>query len=104
MNGLRYASGRERLIGFGQRLTSIASLDPARYQGAALYYEGDFLYSDGEQWKIPTETRPIVRPSALVPTNAAEQAQLRLTEFFEPAWPAANLGGFRGQPQRGFRY
>lgn len=83
-SGITYASGRARLIGFGRRLTSIAALDPARYEGAALYYEGDFLYSDGEQWKIPTETRPIVRPSALVPTNAAEQAQLRLTEFLSP--------------------
>lgn len=84
MSGIRYASGRNRLIGFGQKLTSIAALDPARYEGAALYYEGEFLYSDGEQWKIPTETRPIVRPSALVPTNSAEQAQLRLTEFLSP--------------------
>ena len=31
MSGIRYASGRNRLIGFGQKLTSIAALDPARW-------------------------------------------------------------------------
>jgi len=60
--------------------------DPALFEGAMAYgNDRQFYYSDGAEWVVPSEDVIIARPSALVPTTAFEQMQLRLTEFYSPA-------------------
>jgi len=60
--------------------------DPALFEGAMAYgNDRQFYYSDGVDWVVPSEDVIIARPSALVPTTAFEQMQLRLTEFYSPA-------------------
>jgi len=60
--------------------------DPALFEGAMAYgNDRQFYYSDGVDWVVPSEDVIIARPSALVPTTAFEQMQLRLTQFYSPA-------------------
>lgn len=84
MPNIKYGSGRTLFISRSIPLPNRSLIDPANYRGATIFAENDFLYSDGEQWLIPQETRPIARPAALIPLNDAERILLRATEFFSP--------------------
>lgn len=84
--GLRFL-GQPQFIGRGRPIQSPVgqSLDATLYEGAAIYgSDGQFYYSDGVQWRIPTGVVDIARPSALPPTNSEEAMKLRLTQFFSP--------------------
>ena len=88
----RFLNGGERLlglpgfIGWGRPQPIPIPLNPAEYEGAAVYAEdGEFYYSNGENWVIPTEEVEISRPNPRVPTNSEEQTQLRLSPFRSPA-------------------
>jgi len=84
--GLRFL-GQPQFLGRGRPVQSPVeeSLDATLYEGAAIYgSDGQFYYSDGVQWRIPTGVVDIGRPSALPPTNSEEAKKLRLTQFFSP--------------------
>lgn len=85
-HGTRFL-GAPVFIGRGRAVPSPvgAALDATQYEGAAIYgSDGQFYYSDGVQWRIPTGAVDIARPGALPPTNSEDAAKLRLTQFFSP--------------------
>jgi len=54
--------------------------DPKFYEGSFTYFNGEMYYSNGEDWV--TTDPPVVRtPSALTPTTAIHNRQLRLSPF-----------------------
>lgn len=88
----RFLSGGNRflglpnLIGQGRPHPVPIALDPAKYEGAAIYGEdGQLYFSNRFDWIIPSEDVEISRPSARIPTTAEEQTQLRLSLFRSPA-------------------
>ena len=83
MSNPRYGSGRKQFIGQGIE-ADLGKLDPAAYPGAVAYSDGELWYSDGSEWVVPQDEVDIARPRNLSPTNATEQAQLRLSAFRSP--------------------
>ena len=83
MSNPRYGSGRRQFVGQGIE-ADLSKLDPAAYPGAVAYSDGELWYSDGSEWVVPQDEVDIARPRNLSPTNAAEQAQLRLSPFRSP--------------------
>lgn len=83
MSNPRYGSGRKQFVGQGIE-ADLGKLDPAAYQGAVAYSDGELYYSDGSEWLVPQDEVDISRPRNLAPTNAVEQAQLRLSAFRSP--------------------
>jgi surface protein len=83
MSNPRYGSGKQQFI--GQSIEAdLTVLDPAAYTGAVVYSQGELYYSDGNEWIVPQDEVDIARPRNLAPTNALEQAQLRLSAFRSP--------------------
>jgi hypothetical protein len=82
--GDRFLS-QPNFIGRGRAVPTPITLDPADYEGAALYAaDGQFYYSDGVRWRIPQDTVDIARPAALPPTDSDQARRLRLSPFFSP--------------------
>jgi len=51
MSSVRFASGRERLVGHSLRYTTPIQLDVAAYKGGVVAGEDNLLhYSDGTRW------------------------------------------------------
>jgi hypothetical protein len=83
-----FLSGRRALMGpmIAQSVPLDDVRDPNFYEGSLAYgRDRQLYYSDGVEWSVPVEDVVIARPSALIPTTALEQLQLRLTEFYSPA-------------------
>jgi hypothetical protein len=78
-SGVRYNSGRGRFVGYGSPVPYPITLDPTQYEGAVVYAsDREVYYSDGEDWVVISGA-PIRRPFALIPTNAFQRRQLRLS-------------------------
>ncbi len=87
-DGHRFLRKGARFVGQGQPLAvPLADTFPPRdFEGSVAYgADGQLKYSDGNIWRVPSDTTPVARPVALPPTTSQEQTQLRLTEFFSPA-------------------
>jgi surface protein len=83
---VKYGSGKGKFIGQSIVYPFPIPLDATQHAGSAIVAEdGQFYYSNGSDWVIPTEDVEISRPSARVPTNATEATQLRLSAFRSPA-------------------
>jgi len=82
---VKFGSGKGKFVGQSIIYPFPVPLEAAQHVGAVIVVEdGQLYFSDGADWVIPTEDVDISRPSPLVPTNAAEQTQLRLTNFSSP--------------------
>lgn len=88
MSGVKYGSGRSLFLGRGRVVTVPIenTLPAANYEGAMVYgSDGILYYSNGIEWAPPVDQPPITRPTPLTPTNAVQQTQLRLSNFFSEA-------------------
>lgn len=93
MSNPRYGSGKYRFIGQGIEV-DLSKLDPAAYEGTAVYSQQELYFSNGSDWVIPQDEVDIARPRGLDPTTTEEQAQLRLSALVSPT----------GQTQTGVVY
>lgn len=83
-SGLRFL-GLPNFVGRGKTIDFPIPYDPLRYEGAALIAQnGNFYYSDGNEWKIPSADVLIGRPFAQAPITVEQQLQLRLSPFSSP--------------------
>lgn len=79
---VKFGSGKGKFVGQSIIYPFPIPLEASQHVGAVIVVEdGQLYYSDGADWIIPTEDVDISRPAPLVPTNAVEQTQLRLTNF-----------------------
>jgi surface protein len=82
---VKFGSGKGKFVGQSIIYPFPVPLEAAQHVGAVIVVEdGQLYFSDGADWVIPTEDVDISRPAPLVPTDAAEQTQLRLTNFSSP--------------------
>ena len=83
---MTYGSRKGRFVGQSIIYPVPIPLEASRYAGACIVaQDGQFYYSDGFDWVIPTGDVEISRPSARIPTTTTEQTQLRLSVFRSPA-------------------